>query len=365
MAAADGQQKMLVPLDTTAIGEAKLPIVETYARALNASVLLLHVLPARAMDVETVSPPESVARTYLETVAGRLRGAGLQADPVLRSGPVAATILQEALVQNVDLIVLGTNIRASLPSAVLGSVADQVTRAAQCPVLLVRPRGPLPTRRRLRSFHEDADRAGLLVQRHLGTRTIEVGRIIGSVDRPNDLGPDFRPPAWRRSKHQQDRFERVRAALEAGEGLPPISVYRLGFGYYVIDGHRRVAAALATGQLEIDANVIELVPSGDEQATELFVARHEFEAATGLTEVGGARPETYPALLRQIEAYQTERGINDRRVAARRWYAEVFRPRWRSIRAQPMSTIPPGDRTADIIARESQSREAEKSREDD
>jgi nucleotide-binding universal stress UspA family protein len=339
-------------MDTTPIGEAKIPVVERYARALGAQVVLLHVLPARAVDIDTVLPAETVARTYLDTVAGRLRGVGLQADTVLRTGPAAATIVQEALVQNADLIVLGTNIRRGLPTAVLGSVADQVARGAPCPVLLVRPEGSPGSRRRLRSFHEDAERAGLLVQRHLGTRTIEVGRIIGSVDRASDLGPDFRRPAWRRRKDDEDRFARVKQALENGVSLPPIDAYRLGFGYYVLDGHRRVAGALATGQLEIDANVVEFVPAGDEQAAAVFAARRAFELETGLTEVGAGRPETYPALLGQIQRFQAERGIPDVRLAARRWYADVFRPRWRAIRAQSLETIPPGDRSADVIARE-------------
>jgi nucleotide-binding universal stress UspA family protein len=339
-------------MDTTPIGEAKIPVVETYARALEAQVVLLHVLPPRSLDAATVLPAETVARTYLETVAGRLRGVGLQAETLLRTGQAAATILQEALVHNVDLIVLGTNIRGSLPTAVLGSVADQVTRGAPCPVLLVRPEGSPASRRRLRSFHEDAERAGLLIQRHLGTRTLEVGRIIGSVDRANELGPDFRPPAWRRRKHDEDRFARVKQALENGVSLPPIDVYRLGFGYYVLDGHRRVAGALATGQLEIDANVVEFVPAGDEQATAVFAARRAFELETGLTEVGAARAETYPALLEQIRRFHVEHGYADLRLAARRWYAEVFRPRWRQIRARTLETIPPGDRTADVIARE-------------
>jgi nucleotide-binding universal stress UspA family protein len=342
--------KILVPLDTTPVGEAKIPVVEHYARAFHAEVLLLHVLPARAIEAETILPSETVARTYLETVAGRLRSTGVPAETLLRTGPAAATILQEALVNDVDLIVLGTNIRPSLPSAVLGSVADHVTRSARCPVLLVRPDRPPAPRGRLRSFDEDAERAGLLIQRHLGVRTIEVGRIIGSVGRADDLGSDFRA---RRGRTQEiERFERIREALELGASLPPIDVYRLGFGYYVLDGHRRVAAALATGQVEIDANVIEFVPAGDEQARELFAARLAFEQATGLTEVGASRPETYATFLRQIQAYQAEQGLPEVRLAARRWYAEVFRPQWRAVRSRPLSTIPPGDRTADVIARQ-------------
>jgi hypothetical protein len=172
------------------------------------------------------------------------------------------------------------------------------------------------------------------------------------VDRATDLGPDFRRPAWRRRKGDEDRFARVKQGLEDGASLPPIDVYRLGFGYYVLDGHRRVAGALVTGQVEIDANVVEFVPAGDEQAAAVFAARRAFELETGLTEVGAARAETYPALLEQIERFKAEHGYADLRLAARRWYADVFRPRWREVRARSLETIPPGDRTADVIARE-------------
>ena len=37
--------------------------------------------------------------------------------------------------------------------------------------------------------------------------------------------------------------------------MPPVELYRLGNGYYVVDGHHRIAAALAVGQLAIDAHV--------------------------------------------------------------------------------------------------------------
>src|SRR5207253_8317467 len=104
------------------------------------------------------------------------------------------------------------------------------------------------------------ERAGMLVQRSLGIRTIEVARIVGSVDRCAELGLDFRPPPRRRRKHDEDRFRRVRRAIEESASMPAIEVYKLGFGYYVLDGHHRVAVALENGQLEIDASVIEDVP---------------------------------------------------------------------------------------------------------
>jgi nucleotide-binding universal stress UspA family protein len=342
---------ILVPLDLTPAGEVKIPVVEEYAHALGADVLLLHVLRPGAVDPANVLPTEAIARTYLDTVSARLRGAGIHTEAVVRSGQPAQVIVQEAFIHDVSLIVLGTNIRPVLSTAVLGSVADQVARAAPCPVLLVHPRGDMVERRSLRCFHEDAERAGVLVQRHLGIRTIEVSRIVGSVDRCTELGLDFRPPPRRRRKHDEDRFRRVRGAFEGNAELPAIDVYKLGFGYYVLDGHHRVAVALENGQLEIEANITEYVPVADQQAPERFAARRAFERATGLTEVGAARPESYGTLLDTIEQYAASQGLDELPRAARRWFAEVFRPLWQTIRARQLTAQFPGDRSADLIAR--------------
>jgi nucleotide-binding universal stress UspA family protein len=351
MSDAPSTRTILVPLDMTPAGEVKIPVAEEYARALGADVLLLHVLRPGVVDPANVSHSEALARTYLDTFTARLRSAGLNAESVIRTGAPAPHILQEALIRDVCLIILGTNTRPILSSAVLGSVADQVSRAARCPVLLVRPHGDMVEPHQLRCFHEDAERAGSLVRRDLGIRTIEVARIIGSVDRCQELGLDFRPPLRRRRKHDEDRFRRLRLALEGNAGVPAIEVYKLGFGYYVLDGHHRVAAALEAGQVEIDAHVLEYLTVSDEQAPERFAARREFEHLTGLTEVGAAHPESYRILLETIERYQQEQGLDDLERAARRWWAEVFRPLWQTIRARQLAAAFPGERSADLVAR--------------
>ena len=342
---------ILVPLDLTPAGEVKIPVAEEYARALGADVLLLHVLRPGLLDPSTVSPSEAMARTYLDTFAARLRSAGVQADAIIRTGSPAPTIIQEALIRETRLIILGTNTRPMLSTAVLGSVADQVARAAPCPVMFVHPSGDTLERRPLRCFQEDADRAGVLMKRDLGIRTIEVARIVGSVDRCTELDSTFRPPLRRRRRHDEERFRRVRTAMSEGVPMPAIDVFKLGFGYYVLDGHHRVAVAIEDDQLEIDAHVLEYVPVADELAPERFAARRAFERATGLTEVGAARPETYGILLDEIERYRTLQALDDLQRAARRWFAEVFRPLWEEIRARQLIAAFPGDRSADLIAR--------------
>lgn len=58
------------------------------------------------------------------------------------------------------------------------------------------------------------------------------------------------------------RLETIRIKMERGDCLPPIELYKLGTGYYVLDGHHRVAAAMLIGQVEVDARVVEFVPLG-------------------------------------------------------------------------------------------------------
>jgi hypothetical protein len=188
------------------------------------------------------------------------------------------------------------------------------------------------------------------VQRPLGLRTIEVARIVGSVDRCTELGLDFRPPVRRRRKHDDDRFNRVRQAMDESSAMPAIDVYKLGFGYYVLDGHHRVAVAIENDQLEIEANVVEYVPVADEKAPERFAARRAFERATGVTEIGAAQPESYGALLDAIQRYQAEQGLDELPRAARRWFEDVFRPLWRTIRARELTASFPGKRPADLVA---------------
>ena len=341
--------RILVPVDLTPVGEAKLPVAQEYARAFDAEVLLLHVLPSRAIDTDVVSPSEAAARAYLDVLVAGMTSAGVRAAPLVRTGPTAASIVDEAQAQQVDLIVLGTNVRPVLRSVVIGSVADEVVRAAHCPVLLVRPMLDAATPPPLRSFADDATRAGPLRRRSLGLRTVEIARIIGTVGRARELGSDFRPVARRRG--DEDRLNGIRKAMEEGKYLPPVELYKLGFGYYVLDGHHRVAAAHLMDAVDIDAEVTEFVPLADPEAARTFAERRAFERSTGLHEVGAAHPESYRRLSAMIDEFSREHGISDYREAARRWYGQVFRPLWHHVRERRLTRYFPGDRSADFVAR--------------
>ena len=364
-------KRILVPLDYSTISETKLPTVEEYGRALDAEIILMHILAAdrrgeahipylfdNRADVSIVSPEEARARTFLEMTASRLRAAGIAAQPLIMHGPIAETIVDTARREEVALIILGSDVRNGISRLFVGSVAGRVIRDAPCPVMLIQPdlaaAGDNPP---LRIFEDDAARAGLTSPRTLGNRTVETRRIIGSVGRSKELGADFRPV--QRVKPDEERYQRIVKLLDEGvTPFPPIDLYKLGYGYYVLDGHRRVAAAKELGQDEIEANVTEYLPVTDTDAQQLFTARRTFERATGLTSVGAARAESYPQLDRLIDEFQTGRGLTDHREAAERWRVSVYGDLIRRIRALRLNRFFPGERSADIVVRVARHRAA-------
>ncbi len=97
----------------------------------------------------------------------------------------------------------------------------------------------------------------------VGLETIDVTDIAGTaVGGGAQRGGDFLPLKDFRGANWQARWQRLKQANDKLAMLPPIDVLRYGDAYWVVDGHNRVALALYTGQVGIDANVVELVPPG-------------------------------------------------------------------------------------------------------
>jgi hypothetical protein len=102
---------------------------------------------------------------------------------------------------------------------------------------------------------EDTGWVALAHRQMLGIQTVEVGSIIGTVDRHKATTFDraFRPPDWSRG-----RWTLMYRAARSGKAMPPVSLYRVGDEHYVRDGHHRVSVARAIGAHAIDADVVEL-----------------------------------------------------------------------------------------------------------
>lgn len=343
---------ILLPIGTTAPDEAKLSQAQQQSQALQAPLLLLHVLPT-AIGADAVLPSEATARALLDALAFRFRSLGLQVQTLIRSGRPASTILDVARAYTARLIILGSTIRGRMPRALLGSIADAVIRNSPCPVLLVRSPGPPDPAQALLAL----DPPDLLVPRDLGLRLVEVSRIVGSATRVHELAANFR--LLHPSADDEERFRGVLTAFIRGDDIPPVELYKFGFGYYVRDGHHRVAAARELGHKDIAARVTELAPLHDEAAEQAFYARRAFEQETGIDRIGAASGDSYGHLVNAIDAYRREHGLDSLPEAAGRWYETVYLPLRRRVRAQRQTQQVPGERPADVIARAAAWRQAE------
>jgi nucleotide-binding universal stress UspA family protein len=75
---------------------------------------------------------EKVAAAYLARLP-----AGVEMKVEFRIGPDAATILEFAKANRMDLIILGRHGHSSMGKALFGSVAEKIVRKAECAVLVV------------------------------------------------------------------------------------------------------------------------------------------------------------------------------------------------------------------------------------
>ena len=117
----------------------------------------------------------------------------------------------------------------------------------------------------LYDIHPEARNAS---PRELGLRFIPVEEILGTaVAGAAQRGSDFLPLRQFRGENWQTRWQRILLANQRLQPLPPVDLTKFGGGYWVLDGHNRVAAALQDNGAGVDAMVTELVPL-DGQASE-------------------------------------------------------------------------------------------------
>ena len=74
---------------------------------------------------------------------------------------------------------------------------------------------------------------------HRSMRTVPVGQIAGSVGRCSEFDRDFMPAR----ASMEVRWKRIDRAFYRDEELPPVSLYKVGGFYFVLDGHHRISVA--------------------------------------------------------------------------------------------------------------------------
>lgn len=143
-------RKILVPLDGSGFAEVALPHAVAICQRTGASLILLRVvpplsslLPRNYLTIPQLSVLQEQARAeaeaYLRSRAGELRGEGCTVKAIVKEGSaVAQEIVDTAVAEGVDLIVMSTHGRSGVTRWVYGSVAAHVLAAAPVPVLLIR-----------------------------------------------------------------------------------------------------------------------------------------------------------------------------------------------------------------------------------
>lgn len=140
--------RILVPLDGSAVAEQILPLVGSFAARLNATVSLVYVLTPLSYAQKQIMQPGlpwwdediAIANSYLAEAASRLTASGLSVGKeVVLSDSIPSAILDYSLRMRADLIAIATNGRGGVTRLLFGGVADEVTRTSRTSLLVFHP----------------------------------------------------------------------------------------------------------------------------------------------------------------------------------------------------------------------------------
>jgi nucleotide-binding universal stress UspA family protein len=137
--------QLLVPLDGSKLAESVLPAVVYLAKALPATVALVHVIEKNAPieihgDTHLNNPDE--AEKYLRSIASQFFPGETTIDTHVHTAPVddvAKSIVDHVGEFDSDLIVMCAHGRGGVKSFIFGYIAQQVIASGKTPVLLFQP----------------------------------------------------------------------------------------------------------------------------------------------------------------------------------------------------------------------------------
>jgi nucleotide-binding universal stress UspA family protein len=135
-------QNILFATDFSPLAESALPHAVDLAHRYGAKLYTVNVLPHMPF-VEAPKPdPEEVELTAKQRLTDWMRSAsskGVAHEELIVQGEVPEVIAKLVRKHAIDLIVIGTGGRKGLGKLLLGSVAEEVFRNAECPVLTLGP----------------------------------------------------------------------------------------------------------------------------------------------------------------------------------------------------------------------------------
>jgi len=148
-------EKILVPLDGSELSERALDPALELAQKVGGEVILLsvpvlkHMLAVHGEGYTILLPEESLkdSRRELTEYLHKLVKSRTDPDFTLRleviDGDEASVIVDTAVAEDVDLIVMSTHGRSGFQKWLLGSITERVLHKTPCPVLIVRSPQPI------------------------------------------------------------------------------------------------------------------------------------------------------------------------------------------------------------------------------
>jgi nucleotide-binding universal stress UspA family protein len=148
-------KKILVPLDGSKLAERALHSAITLAQHAGGEVILLsipvlkHLFVVDGAAYGMLLPNDSLVNSrkelteYLEAVKEKLPYNDFALHTRVVDGDEASVIVETAVTENVDLIIMSTHGYSGLTRWMLGSVTEKVLRSTPCPVMAVRSGAPI------------------------------------------------------------------------------------------------------------------------------------------------------------------------------------------------------------------------------
>jgi hypothetical protein len=204
----------------------------------------------------------------------------------------------------------------------------------------------------IKRFRDEQQREGAYEYRDRGRQAVKLSQIVGSVNRYHDFDSRFRL----KKDRPRERLHAIRAIMERGKPLPPVELFKIKDSYFVLDGNHRISVAKERGFEEINARVMEFLPSRATAENILYRDKTEFQDKTGLRKsIDLTEPGQYRNLLRQITQHrQFLSGQAGSEVplkeAAEDWYNTIYRPLTAMVEKAGLLDSFPGRTASDLYA---------------
>jgi hypothetical protein len=216
---------------------------------------------------------------------------------------------------------------------------------------------------RLLAWDEVRDKLGLRGLIRRGVQTIPVDQIVGSVGRYGDFDNAFLPIR----SELAERWRRINRAFYEDISLPPLTVYKVGEAYFVLDGNHRVSVAREHGVHFIDAEVLEAGTRVPVHADDFIDADHlevlgEHARFLERTQLDRLRPQqnvrftiggACERLIEHIAVHRYFMGLEQQRdihenEAVIDWYDDVYTPIVEAVREHDILEDFPGRTESDL-----------------